>query len=429
MGVFCILLPSLAKGLDTSSREAPPLPGTEQLFQISQEFPQESAIEAAWASASLLLNTNANRILLVRNDGEVFLARGFFKNAANYATKPQGSLLNDLSKDFRGYESPKVTKLCKEGGFLQSRAELDLAGISSGLSVADAQTAVIAPIGAWGSLWALSDTTYALSRKKDRNWISNLARKLSHFLSPDFKKGGLSQKQLISTSDETDGLIQQNPGLVRAIPLFSGLLGLGALFANRFLSAEPPTEHVTQADLAAFPLATTLTLTGLIWSDAIKAREPTPVNLEGDSTPVLKVHESVSDNNVGAELKWAWEALDAATRCKSLVILTKNNQTLLQAGLARTDASIKDAASPKTGPIMQRAIATDKGSYIANLQLNSGRGEFSFLPEMTQGVLTKPIGNEAVMILGTDTVRGFTPVDQAWVSSVSEKLSVTLGYR
>ncbi len=46
----------------------------------------------------------------------------------------------------------------------------------------------------------------------------------------------------------------------------------------------------------------------------------------------------------------------------------------------------------------------------------SGRQEFvQYLPEATQGVIVQPIGKEGVMVVGTDTLRGLSRLDQVGV--------------
>lgn len=43
----------------------------------------------------------------------------------------------------------------------------------------------------------------------------------------------------------------------------------------------------------------------------------------------------------------------------------------------------------------------------------SGRLEFvDYLPETTQGVVVQPIGSQGVMVVGTDTQRGISRLDQ-----------------
>jgi hypothetical protein len=61
----------------------------------------------------------------------------------------------------------------------------------------------------------------------------------------------------------------------------------------------------------------------------------------------------------------------------------------------------------------------------------AGRLEFTeFLPESSQGVVVQPIGKEGVLIVGTDTQRGISRLDQAWVATLADKLEVSLeGYK
>lgn len=86
--------------------------------------------------------------------------------------------------------------------------------------------------------------------------------------------------------------------------------------------------------------------------------------------------------------------------------------------------------------------------YIANLTLFPGRFELKFLPENTQvisimsfvkefklythfspcfqSVIVFALGNEGVILVGSDTVRGFGPSDQTWIANISQKLESTL---
>ncbi len=44
----------------------------------------------------------------------------------------------------------------------------------------------------------------------------------------------------------------------------------------------------------------------------------------------------------------------------------------------------------------------------------AGRAEFvEYLPEATQGVIVQPLGNQGVLVVGTDTLRGLSRLDQA----------------
>ena len=38
----------------------------------------------------------------------------------------------------------------------------------------------------------------------------------------------------------------------------------------------------------------------------------------------------------------------------------------------------------------------------------------------------QPVGKTGVLIAGTDTIRGISRLDQAWLSTIADKLEVTL---
>ena len=43
-----------------------------------------------------------------------------------------------------------------------------------------------------------------------------------------------------------------------------------------------------------------------------------------------------------------------------------------------------------------------------------------------QGVAIQPIGDAGVLVAATDTVRGFSALDQAWLAAIADKLDATL---
>lgn len=46
----------------------------------------------------------------------------------------------------------------------------------------------------------------------------------------------------------------------------------------------------------------------------------------------------------------------------------------------------------------------------------AGRKEFvQYLPEATQGVIVQPVGSRGVLVVGTDTLRGLSRLDQVGV--------------
>ena len=44
----------------------------------------------------------------------------------------------------------------------------------------------------------------------------------------------------------------------------------------------------------------------------------------------------------------------------------------------------------------------------------------------SQGVAVQPIGEAGVLVAATDTVRGFSALDQAWLAAIADKLDATL---
>ena len=127
-----------------------------------------------------------------------------------------------------------------------------------------------------------------------------------------------------------------------------------------------------------------------------------------------------------AELAWSWDALRGATKCGSFAVFYKGKR-MLQAGVVPARAEPLEPEMSALGTICTRAMESGKGNYLANLALAPGRVEFeSFLPINTQAVVVQPIGDEGVIIAASNTARGFTPVDQAWVSLVADKLGATL---
>ena len=131
-----------------------------------------------------------------------------------------------------------------------------------------------------------------------------------------------------------------------------------------------------------------------------------------------------------------WHALKVATRVVSLVVFHKG-RCIAHAGYATWDHVPGTAVA---GPICKSAIDTGKGNYLPNLKLYPGeiysssyadpcaeyfkwlpacklncvgRIEFlEYLPTNVQGILLQPIGTQGVLVAATDTIRGFTRLDQ-----------------
>ena len=57
----------------------------------------------------------------------------------------------------------------------------------------------------------------------------------------------------------------------------------------------------------------------------------------------------------------------------------------------------------------------------------TGRAEFyTYLPRNSQSVIIQACGNQGVVLVGSDTQRAFTMLDQAWISAWNDKLEVAL---
>eukprot|EP00250_Pteridium_aquilinum_P003101 c13432_g1_i1 orf=300-1220(-) len=226
-----------------------------------------------------------------------------------------------------------------------------------------------------------------------------------------------------------DKWIKKNDEVVRVAPALLGGSSFLLVLLNRTLSGIAPVADASsaqsRADVIALVLAATVVLTGLVWI-SVKPRKLIPVEPSG--IDCLRVDESLPAS-AAAEIMWAWEALRDTTCCQGLVIVYQG-RCVLQAGLASESqgvANIVDSSNLVKGSLCQAAWSSGKQSYLANLPLYPGRFELGFLPLNTQAVILQPLGDEGIMIVAGDTVRGFGPTDQAWILSIGEKLDATLG--
>ncbi|CAH8302769.1 unnamed protein product [Eruca vesicaria subsp. sativa] len=226
--------------------------------------------------------------------------------------------------------------------------------------------------------------------------------------------------------------VSRNDDSVRSLPIYVGGASLLAVLFNRAVSGIAPVADASssqsRADLLALGLAVTNLLTGLVWL-SIRPKSITPVEPEGLDCNVLESHLPPS---LVSELLWAWESLKAATCCKSLVIVY-NGICLVQIGMAAESpedsnkAVIVNTDKLMEGSVYQGVMKSKAQSYLANLSLYPGRSELPFLPANTQAVILQPLGDKGLAVIGGNTVRGFTSSDQAWISSIGEKLDATLG--
>lgn len=237
--------------------------------------------------------------------------------------------------------------------------------------------------------------------------------------------GELSRK----IKNRMDKWVKENDQMVRVAPAVLGSTSFLLVLLNRTLSGIAPVADASsaqsRADVIALVLAATVVLTGLVWI-SVKPKKLITVQLSG--IECLRLDKSLPAI-AASEVMWAWEAIRYTTCCQALVIVYQG-RCVLQAGLAsesKGKAEIVDSSKLVKGSLCQAAWASGKQSYLANLSLYPGRFELGFLPSNTQAVILQPLGDEGVMIVAGNTVRGFGPTDQAWVLSIGEKLDATLG--
>lgn len=219
--------------------------------------------------------------------------------------------------------------------------------------------------------------------------------------------------------------------VLRASPAgYGATLGM-ALLVNRALSGTAPVADASsaqsRADVLGLVMAATLILTGFTWI-ALKPRAPNVVDLVGASIETPYVTERASAE-LREELAWTWDTARRATNCDVMAVFTSSGERVMQAGIGANALGNPEVlrADVTLGPICAAAATKGEPNYLANLILFPGRVEFeSFFPVNTQAVCVRPIGDGAVLVIGSRTQRGLTPRDQRWFAAVAQKLDVTL---
>ncbi|GFR49307.1 hypothetical protein Agub_g11329, partial [Astrephomene gubernaculifera] len=226
--------------------------------------------------------------------------------------------------------------------------------------------------------------------------------------------------------DQSFGLVARNAELFRGLPLYAGGLGVASLLLNRTLSGIAPivdaSSSQSRADVLGIVLSAVLLLTGLQWL-SLKPKTLDVVELDG--TVIDYVDPGLKPNTaLVREFRWVRDAMFKATRCKSLVLIYKG-RNLFHFGYSLRGHKPGEATA---GDICNQAMREGQGTYLPNLPLYPGRPEFTaFLPASTAGVALQPLGPHGVLVAGTDTVRGFSSLDQAWLAALADKLEVELG--
>ena len=188
----------------------------------------------------------------------------------------------------------------------------------------------------------------------------------------------------------------------------------------------------SRAELLAVALAAVLALTGLQWlTIAPRAPEASPL----EDFEVLDWTRGDLPRAAAEELRWAARSLrEAAPSCVALAAFVDGRCVARVGSFKRRKREEEEeegpsssgdpatAALPTFGDVCARAVESQAGTYLANLTLYPGRGEFlSFLAAGTRGVAVAPAGR-VLLVAATNVVRGFAAVDQAWVATVAEKV-------
>jgi hypothetical protein len=247
-------------------------------------------------------------------------------------------------------------------------------------------------------------------------------------------------------------LVARNQSTIRSLPIWAGAAGFASLLANRALSGVAPVVDAgsaqSRADVLGILMSAALLLSGLQWL-SLRGREPEAVLLDGSRVewvdPSMRLPAAAE-----REMRWAWRALSGTARCSSLTILLRGGGTVAAAAhFGALAAGVRPGEAARAGPVVEEALAKGQGQYLANLVLYPGRGEFvAYLPEATQGVAVQPFGGGSggkgggeasgsggggaigCVVVGSDTVRGLSRLDQAWLATLADKLEVSLeGWR
>ncbi len=210
--------------------------------------------------------------------------------------------------------------------------------------------------------------------------------------------------------------------VLRRLPIVVGALGGTLLFVNRIMTSELSGSQ-SRADALGVILSALLILVGLLWQ-RIQPKPPEVVTLVG--TEGFELAEDLPDT-LNTELAWASHILLTNTATRSIV-LYYDGKVLLRRGILGPQSTL----SP--GSIVQRVLDKQKPVYLVNLNIYPGRIEFNYLPQNTQGVICQPLTQpdtsataaRGVLILGANAPRSYTQQDEAWITSIAEKLSDSL---
>jgi hypothetical protein len=212
---------------------------------------------------------------------------------------------------------------------------------------------------------------------------------------------------------------------LKKIPLWFGTFGISSVLLNRLLSGIAAVSDAgssqSRADVLAIVLSAACILTGLQWS-SIKARVYPKVDQGG--VEMAYFDEERLGKTATSEVQWCYRSLQDTSSVCGLVLFYRG-KCVAQLGFASGDQT-KTGGNAELGPMLAQVLEQDKGNYIPNLKVYPGKIEFTYLPNTVQAMIMQPLGEDGVMLVCGDTQRGFTKVDQSWISTIAEKLDVTL---
>ncbi len=128
------------------------------------------------------------------------------------------------------------------------------------------------------------------------------------------------------------------------------------------------------------------------------------------------------DAKAKEEITWCFRSLKEASTCCTLVLFLRG-RCIAHMGAAALRCN---GAQATAGTMCQSIVGEDKGNYIPNLAVYPGKIEFTYLPSTAQALVLQPLGEAGVMLVCSDTQKGFTKLDLSWIACLSEKLDVTL---
>lgn len=222
-----------------------------------------------------------------------------------------------------------------------------------------------------------------------------------------------------------------------------GGVGLVLLLVGRLVLDASMNEDTTatamgmqaRVDLLAVFAVGAVLLNGFSQLD-IQSALAEQVALQGNivTEPVITKKELVNEQR----LSWVLSSITAATPADTAVLLVNTDELWVPAayvGVVPTNLMLDDPQLSDQTPIMNRflkltaADAIRSESYLPTLQSLPGRTEFTnyLLPPNTQAALLLPLilsGRQAVLLLGSNQARSFTPRNITWSQTVATQLEV-----